>query len=838
MRRSLLFASVLSLTAVTVGFAVNRYAKTLTPLVTGKSIDPLGTHVDVASFPANMVLTPNGKFVIVTNTGFRQQISVLDASTGLIIDKDEYNKPAKKNLYYGLACLDQKDGTTLLAASCGQSDKVAIYTLSSEGKLGEPRFLTVKPPVKSNYPGFVSGVAFSSDGTKIAAALNQSHEGNNFHGSVAFLNLTDGTQTATVEVNGFPMGIVTIGDTYLVANEGGTGVSFIKEDGTRKDLETGVGPVAVITNADKTLAYVSNTNSDTVSVIDTAQQKVKKTLLLRPGALRGTPGVTPLGLALSRDEKRLFVAVGDLNAVALVDLTKGEVEGYLPGGWYPTSAVVSKDGSKLFVSNAKGTKVRNPNDKPVGEVGKYGPNIIEGTVATIDLNVELPKLKEHTQNTLETARALPNLVGTSKLAYGNPGIEHVVYVIKENRTYDQVLSDLPRGSRDPSLLMFGREVTPNLHALAERFVLLDNFYVCAEVSADGWNWSTSGMANAYTERNVFTNYGGHGRTYDYEGLINDRSVDLKGVRDPATAPGGYLWDRAAKDGVSFRNYGFFVDYNANMYPTKKALEGKTNLDFRHYDMAYADSEAWVKYGLSPAPKQLKASGSYGDPSRMTVWLREYRNFVKSGKMPNLMMVRLGRDHTSGTADGQYSPRACVADNDYAVGQLVQEISNGPYWNKTAICVLEDDAQAGFDHVDCHRSTAYIISPYIQKGTLNSTFYNTDSMLRTIELLLGMKPMNSYDAIASPIQVFSRKLANSEPYMAILPAKEIVGEINTKNAYRSKDSERLISRFKEETYADIELNDILWGAIKGAHTPKPSRTNAKWQTKLSRKDDDD
>lgn len=398
-----------------------------------------------------------------------------------------------------------------------------------------------------------------------------------------------------------------------------------------------------------------------------------------------------------------------------------------------------------------------------------------------------------------------------------------------------MLSDLPVGNADKSLLMFGRDITPNQHALAERFVLLDNFYCSAEVSGDGWNWSTQGMANEYNSRNVVYGYTGKNRTYDYEGTNNGAKVDLIGIRDVSTAPGGYIWDKCAQHKVSYRNYGFFADDDTRTTPeegvtsvtptveaNKKALVGKTAPDFRQYDTNYADSEAWIKHGLAPAPRQMKSFGKHNDPARMTAWLREFNEFVKNKNLPRFQMVRLGRDHTAGTTAGQYSPRAMVADNDYAVGQLVEAVSKSPYWKKTAIFIVEDDAQNGYDHVDAHRSIAFVVSPYIRKGTVDSRFYNTDSTLRTMELLLGLSPMNLYDAIAPPLAIFADKPENDAPYEAILPEKEIISEVNRATAYRSKDSERLLNPLVEESLPDEELNDILWHSIKGRNIPAPER----------------
>jgi hypothetical protein len=414
-------------------------------------------------------------------------------------------------------------------------------------------------------------------------------------------------------------------------------------------------------------------------------------------------------------------------------------------------------------------------------------------------------------------------------------------VIKENRTYDQVFGDIAKGNGDAKICLFPKEVTPNQHALAERFALLDNFYVCAEVSFDGWAWSTAGIASPYVERTFNANYSRRGLSYDSEGTNNGTAVDLLGMKDVAAMPNGFLWDQALRQHQSVRDYGFFVsqdklskkasgaaDSDDIDAPVQKRLIGLTCLDFPEFDTEFADSDAWKKYDLKPFPRQKVAFGRMKEPSRMATFRREFDEFVKNGNLPRLELVRLPRNHTAGTSPGQSSPRACVADNDYAVGELVDMVSHSPYWKDTAICILEDDAQAGFDHVDCHRSPALVISAYVQKNKVDSRFYNTDSMLHTMELLLGLKPLNQYDASAPPIDIFSKQAENAEPYDAILPAKQIIAEFNEADAYRSGDSARLIRTDREDSRADVELNDILWGAMKGAKTPRPSMKGARWR----------
>jgi YVTN family beta-propeller protein len=817
------------------------------PLVTGKAITPEGTQTDVGSFPANILLSPDGKFVVVTNTGFRQYLSVLSVETGKVVSRIEVGKARsndKAGLYYGLA-FDAYAKPPVLYAARGAEESVAVYTLGTGGTLTDTgqRLSAPSPVPDKKSPNHIAGIALSGGGGRLFAANNHTSQQTELKGELTIFDTSTRKPLGTVRLPGFPFGVACVTNSPLtqgkhkpfvyVTSERDGVVSVVdpSEQKVVKEIATGASPTALLLDRSQKRLFVANSGSDTVSIIDTVTDRVTRTILLRPDDARGLPGATPTGMALSPDEKMLYVTLADMNAVGVVDLDDGKLEGYIPVGWYPTSVVVSPDGRQLFVANAKGINTRNPNGKDVGEHGKYIQNIIEGTVSTIPVPAQgdLSRLTAQTllNNRVAVARQRPSSL------LKNPGIEHVIYIIKENRTYDQVLGDLPQGNGDPSLCMFPREVTPNQHALAERFVLLDNFYCCAEVSADGWNWSTAGMANEYVARNAPYNYSGRGKTYDFEGQNNGVPVDLLGLKDVATAPGGYIWDAVIKKGLAMRNYGFFVSFvdpatrgkegdraaAEENVPNKKALEGRTDTDFRLYDNNYADSEAWVLHN-TPHAKQLKSYGKFNAPSRFTEWKREFDAYVKSGKMPRFMTIRLGNDHTMGTTPGAPSPRAMVADNDFAVGQLVEAVSNSPFWKKTAIFIVEDDAQNGFDHVDAHRSIAFVISPFVKKATVDSRFYNTDSVLRTMGLLLGTPPMSQYDAVAPPLAVFGIKAENDAPYKAMLPAKRIVGEINKATAYRAADSAKL-DFATADTIDDDLLNDILWHSVMGKDALKPS-----------------
>ncbi len=812
-------------------------------LPTGERLSPHGSETAVGSFPANMVLSPDGRFVVVTDTGFRQHLTVISTATGKVVSvlgSDYPGKPKadRLNLYYGLAFAPKADaeGNYTLYVSFGSKDGIGVYHLTPEGSLKFGGTILNDPAAPKAPPVFPAGVAVSRSGRRIFVANNETTNAKGFPSSLAIIQ-TGGTQAVErVTTPGFPYAVAAItrgaqaGDKVYVSSERDGVVSdvYVGSKGPAhlvRNIHTGDHPVALLLNSAQTRLYVANASSDTVSVIDTATDHVLQTLSFRGKS--GLPGVTPTGLALNGDETRLYVTLADKNALAVAAVHPDGLKllGELPTGWYPTS-VVSAAGH-LYVANAKGVQTANPDGTklgPAGQRGRYIENILQGTVERMPApaSAELPGLtKEVAYN--DRARAGAPLPKTT--------IKHVIYIIKENRTYDQVLGDMPEGNGDPALCMFGEKVTPNLHALARRFVLLDNFYCSGEVSPDGWNWSTGGMANEYVERNVPYNYSGRGRSYDFEGTTNGIPVRRLGTPDVASAPGGYLWDDAARAGITYRNYGFFVQFGnyknpktgkvflAGNQPVEPALVGHTDTNFRRFALSYADSDAWKIYNCK-APDQIAAYGNYHEDSRLDEWLREFNGYVKHKDLPALEMVRLMRDHTQGTDPGYSTPVAMVADNDYAVGRLVQAVSHSPYWKSTAIFIVEDDAQDGYDHVDCHRSTAYIISPCIRQNSVDHHFYNTDSMLHTIEALLNLSPMCRYDAHAPFIQDFTSRPLNSEPYEALLPAKSIISQVNTALAYDARISAALDFRHADENNPQL-LNQIIWHSVMGAKCPVPA-----------------
>ena len=809
---------------------------------TGKWITPIGKHVEVGSYPINMVTSPDGKFVVVTTIAYREFLAVLDAKTGAVVSTLSFNGPGKKGskegLYYGLAF---RPGTQDVYFSRGAQDIISKATLSADGKLSPAEDVIQYPKEAGKLlPFHPAGIGFNADGSKLIVANNQTSHQEDYQGSVSIWDVATKTEEARIPTSGFPFGVsvVTKGPqanriAYVASERDGVlDVIDLANKRLIRKIAVGASPAGMVFNSTQSKLFVSNNGSDTVSVVDITHDQVLDTIMLRPTDLRGLPGAGPTGIQISADDKTLYVTLGDMNAVAAVDVAKATMIGMIPTGWLPTFALPT--GDNLLVASAKGTKGQNPNANPVLDRGTYIENIIDGTVSLVK-TPSAGDWRKWSATVVKNNRITKGIDSALHPELKNPGVKHVIYIIKENRTYDNVLGDLPKGNGDPKLCLFPRKVTPNLHALAERFVQLDNFHVCAEVSQDGWVWSTAGMINAYGSRNTPYNYSGRGRNYDTEGSNNGVPTDLIDIPDVTRPASGYIWEHCFKNNVSYRNYGFFsqsidpVDKRNDVLrsavdntPTKKLLMGVTDPNFRKYDLTYADSTGYDEYGFD-LPRRRKTYGEFKSRSRFEEWKREFDGFVANGNLPAFQMLRLGNNHTSGTASGQPTPQSMVADNDYAVGQLVEAVSKSPYWKDTVICVLEDDAQAGIDHVDAHRSIAFVISPFIKKATLDSRFYNTDSMLRTMEILLGLPPMSQYDAVASPIAVFSDSLVNPEPFTAIKPDRDILCQYNKPSAYRSKDSAR-ISFYSEESEIDEELNEILWKSIKGVNQPMPKLRN--------------
>lgn len=716
-------------------------------------------------------------------------------------------------------------------------------------------------------------------------------------------------------------------------------------------VPVGRHPTALKLNSSGTRLYVVNSNDDSISVIDTNSDREVERIGVRL-AEDARLGSSPEGLALSADGRTLYVANAHSNSVAVVtlsDAARGTVErrkgkvaergereeheereereeqrsvvrGFIPTGQYPSAVAVA--GGKLFVGNGKGTGFANssmvvdnsgrapnlPNARfPVGtghgnHGGKYSMSLVAGNLTTLPEPTER-QLVRYTQSVMRNN----NLVGGERreLFGGRSPIKHVIYVIKENRSYDQIFGDLKssgdgtRADGDPSIAIFGegsaartlkgepQNVAPNHRALALRFGLFDRFFVNAEASPDGHNWSTAAFSTDYLDKAYRWDYSDRGRTYDYEGFNRMPSIwpmknappafgpdagaeemtdffrryipYLHGRRDVTEPETLYLWDAAARAGLTYRNYGEFVgtsseadvvSYRTNKsktypdltptvsaVPTKRSLEGHHSPDFRNFNMQTPDAITVESYraareandGIDPLVSPSHSDARLRGYSRMAVWLEEFRGFVaaretgRGDELPNFSIVRLPNDHTSGVEAGRPTPQFYVADNDYALGRLVEAVSNSPYWKDTAILVVEDDAQDGPDHVDCHRSVALLISAYNRPGALVHEFHNTVSFIRTIGLLLGMEPLNLLDATAVPVDIFRRE-ADLRPYKAILPAVALDNLVTPPG----RDAATLfwMRRTAEQDieHADMAdprvLNEAIWFSARGAASPMP------------------
>jgi hypothetical protein len=524
--------------------------------------------------------------------------------------------------------------------------------------------------------------------------------------------------------------------------------------------------------------------------------------------------MTPTALAISADQKMLLTVCSDANAVAVTDISeqRSRLMGFIPTGWYPTAARVLKDGT-ILVLNGRGLQ-SHPNPKAPGPLGaraiegegdprrEYVGNLQTGTMSVIE-PLSQETLAQYTKSTLALSPYSDSKLDVEEIAddnviYSKPGrpspIEHVIYVIKENRTYDQVLGKIGKGNSDPSLNLFDENSAPNHYKLAREFVLFDNFYVNADVSADGHNWATAGIAPDYTQKFWPNSYAGRRKFYDYEG------------GEPANSPpAGYIWSNALAAGLSVRNYGLQGDNKTAAGPDgvqigalrDPALKGLTNMRYRSFDLDYPDVE------------------------RAKVFLSDLKEFEASGNMPRLIVLRLGNDHTSGTSAGHIAPLSAFADNDAALGMLVEGVSKSRFWAKTAIFVIEDDAQNGPDHVDSHRSPMFALSPYTRRGIIDSSMYNQSSVLRTIELILGLRPMTHFDAGARPLAMAFASAPNTTLYQA----EKARISLTEKNPPRSPTAARSARMdFSDaDRVDDDELNAILWESIKKSEVPVPVRS---------------
>ncbi|MES2465321.1 MAG: beta-propeller fold lactonase family protein [Armatimonadota bacterium] len=782
----------------------------------GWKITPAGTrHQVMGDLLLGGTISPNGKWLAFVNGGAAaHQVHLADADTGAVLASLPVERAQSSG---GIAFAP--NGETLYVSG-GNSGKIYVFSVGSTGTLTAATPLTIaglksalpqtadpgkdagRDPARQDAPAqnaYLGGLALSPDGKMVYVA--------NLAGDSVFaLDAATGAIKAqrTLPERSRPgaMAVTPDGKTVYTALWGG-GVVLALNTATLEPTATlpaGSHPNALVLTRDGSRLFVSCGNDDSVYVFDTATRIMREKMNMRLTP-RAPAGATPSALALSPDEKTLYVANSDNNDVAVVDVSvpgRSRIEGFIPTTFYPTMVGASRDGEKLFIGSGKGYGT-GPNGKaPGGKIDPVAPKgypyittLLKGVLTTVAVP-DAAALASYTKQVYANSPysdALLDKPAKAPKPGSNPipsipgaksPIKHVVYIIKENRTYDQVMGDMknargkPIGNGDPSLCLFGEDVTPNQHALAREFVLLDNLYANGEVSVDGHHWSNGAYVPDALQRTWPSQYGSKGAPPIRYGDFGDPLGET---------PGGRIWDLCERAKLHYRTYYYHVDKRrSEEWATAKGLR-----DFQKVDIYLKDLAAWEK----------------------------------TGDMPRFAIMSLGENHTQGTRVGAFTPRAAVASNDLAVGKLVEACSKSRFWKEMAIFVIEDDAQNGPDHVDAHRTVALAISPYTKRGHVDSTFYSTCSLLRTMELILGLPPMSQFDAAATPLYASFTAKPNLTPYTC-LPARIDLNAKNVQTAYGAKASLALdFSAPDQLTVQDEDtLNRVLWHSIKGAKSPYP------------------
>lgn len=816
-------------------------------LPNGWRVTPVGDQILLTDLPLNIVLTPDGKHALVTTNGYNaHEVSLIDLE-----EKKRIDKATVPQSWFGVAM--QSKPQRLWWSGGGES---VLHSFDfAEGKLvagpqhkpTEPVDAEAAKAGKGEPDGFRTGLCLGRDGTTLysltilAKGANKSFAWGDATtdgasgGVLSAIDLTGATPARSLACGIRPYDIVFGRNGLLyVSDWAGRRVLLVDPESLRTigRIPVGEHPNQMVLHPKDDRLFVACASSNSISVIDTSAGTVQETIVtsLFPMAPEGS---TPDALALSPNGKMLYVANADNNCVAAIDVRvprRSQVRGFIPTGWYPTALAVTPDNEHLLIGVGKGNVTQSnrvANEKFVEalqkkqEEGGYRripfPHIgttLSGALSIVDLPEDEEDEDEDDDESEEvkaawnawTSRVYRNCPYSDKQLGGSPStrktaiptkigdpspIKHVIYIIKENRTYDQVFSDIPRGNRDPDLLMFGEAITPNHHKLANEFVLLDNLYCNGHVSADGHPWSTMAYNTDYIARNWALTYSRR------IGITDDDDGDL------TNAPSGYIWDSCKRHGLTYRSYG---EYGGRVSQPDGSLrmEGRVPGLVGHMSPTF---------GLPVVAGQKSR-----DPERVNQFLDEFREYEKNGNLPRFIVMSLGEDHTEGTKVGSPTPQACVASNDLALGRLVEELSKSKHWKELAIFVIEDDAQNGADHVDAHRTIGLVISPYVRRKHLDSTQYSTASMLRTMELILGLPPLSQFDASATPMFESFDDKPDLTPYKHE-KARVDLGAVNTPLAYGAERSNKM--DFSEyDRIDDFELNEILWRAVKGVDAPLP------------------
>jgi len=800
MKKAFLFFFLIVLTVQMQAQTVNEIKSRRVLLPNGWQLTPVGKIVPLGDLPLNIAVSPDKKLAAVTNNGHSTQtIELTDIKKGIVTDSVIIGKS-----WLGLTFSD--DGKSLYASG-GNDNFIIRYVIRKKElinadtiKLGEPW------PEKIS----VAGIAID-DTKKVLYAVTK--ENNSLY---AIDLMTKGI------VSQIPLGgegytcILSPDKKILYASCWGCDKIVVFDTYLQKitgSVAVGDNPNDMCITSNGQYLFVANANDNNVSVIDTKQMKVIE--ILNTALYPDSPsGSTTNSVALSSDEKTLYIANADNNCLAVFDVSipgQSKGRGFIPTAWYPTCVRIAKN--KILVSNGKGmTSMANPygpnparrGDEVVYQAGgkeqkikvQYIGGLFKGTLSIINIpdeaqmgifskavyeNTPYTKSKELVSESPE-GNPVPKKVGDKS------PIKHVFYIIKENRTYDQVLGDIPEGNGDPNLVLFGEKITPNQHAIVREFALLDNFYVNGEVSADGHNWTMGAYATDYLEKNWPTDYGERGGSYAGEGARKIANNKL------------FFWDQCKQHGVTYRTYGEFVDDNG---PTIPVLKDHYCKNFTSWDQSVRDT------------------------IRFREWKRDFDSLLAVNAVPAFNSLRFINDHTEGLSLNKPTPFANAADNDLAVGMFVDHLSHSSIWKESLVLIVEDDAQNGPDHVDAHRSTAYIAGGFVKQGFVDHTAYATTSLLRTMELILGLPPMTQYDAAANPLW----RCFNETPDHPPFNVKPCQVNLNDKNLDENK-WQALSETFDfsvEDRVNDFDFNEVIWRAVKGLDSPCPPIVRAAFLT---------
>jgi len=776
-------------------------AQTLLP--NGWKLSPAGTATPLGDLPLNLQISSDGRLAAVVNAGWGENsVQLLDAATGKLLDTRVV--PAA---WVGLAFAP--DGRTLYASG-GQHNRIHCFRVT--GQQLQPDSALVLGEKWPKQKIGVAGLAVDGRRQQLYAVTREDN-------SLYTFDLKTRRVLRVLKLPAEAYGTVLSpdGTRLYISLWGGHAVAVYDAENQQllASIPVESHPNDLALTRDGRRLFVANANSNSVSVIDTRAGRVTETLntALFPASPTGS---TPDGVALSADDTQLYIANADNNCLAVFDVRDPAASrplGFVPTGWYPTAVRVA--GNQVLVVNGKGsTSLPNPHGpNPVRDVGEKGAGYIGGLLkssltrlpvpdtaalatysAQVYANTPFTKAREAAPD-VPAGNPVPQRVGQAS------PIKHVFYIIKENRTYDQVLGDVAAGNGDASLCLFPEKVTPNHHALTREFVLLDNFYVDAEVSADGHNWSMAAYATDFVEKTWPGSYSGRGGNYDFEGNKGE-------VAEPKD---GFLWDYCLRAGRTFRSYGEFVFGGK---PTTPAIAA-------NYCKAYPGFDMHVR-----------------DVDREKVWEQDFDQLVAAGKLPDLSILRLPNDHTAGARKGELHPWSYAADNDLALGRFIEHLSRSPVWKESVVMIVEDDAQNGPDHIDAHRSTAYLVGPYIRRHAVVHQAYTTSGMLRTLELILGLPPMSQYDAAALPLWACFTAKPNFAPY-TLRPATTPQDVRNTAfNAPARRAHQFNLSR--EDAAPDLAFNENIWQAIRGEHSrmPAPRRSAAVREAKAEREEEEE